>query len=495
MSHDQIIPELFKGPTKAFNSHIEIEGNKRILVSGRFGIGKTTFLSHFFREKRAQYNVIHLFPINYSLFENEDIFSYIKYDILVSLFANSDYPLKPDYYKFLKTWDAFILQNLGQVVATTMLLIPKMGKQLHQFVNEIRQMASDFKKFGETKTDSEMSEINAFLTEFHEAEGGIYESNIITLIIQEWLRDIRQKGKENVLVIDDLDRIDPAHIFRLLNVFSAHFDSGPSDGSANKFGFNRVVLVCDIENVQNIFWQQFGIGTDFNGYIDKFYSKEIFRFDNRENILSILSSLCSSINLRLDNRGNLIDHPESNYIKDFLLIVLKALVVSNRINLRSLFKYYTEDVIIAEDEVVLNGRTVTWKENLLLSSIYVLSLMIGNLGLLRNKIMQLSNLKLVSADNPSLFIGELIYLRSFHDYPRPIITVMNGITFDFELDSKRNFTGELMIIPPQRRERMTTSGVLQSLKIDDVEIDPNASKGEEIEIEDLYKDVFGRIRS
>ena len=71
--------ELFQKPTETYSSHLAMNDNHRILFSGRFGIGKTTFLNHFFQERSDKYNVIHLYPVNYSILENEDIFSYIKY--------------------------------------------------------------------------------------------------------------------------------------------------------------------------------------------------------------------------------------------------------------------------------------------------------------------------------------------------------------------------------------------------------------------------------
>ena len=39
---------LFEKPTKNFSEHLEIPDNERILFSGIYGIGKTTFLKYFF---------------------------------------------------------------------------------------------------------------------------------------------------------------------------------------------------------------------------------------------------------------------------------------------------------------------------------------------------------------------------------------------------------------------------------------------------------------
>lgn len=68
-----------------FEEHLEIKDNKRILFSGKFGIGKTYFLNEFFENKKEKYEVFHLFPVNYQISSNENILEFLKYDILVEL--------------------------------------------------------------------------------------------------------------------------------------------------------------------------------------------------------------------------------------------------------------------------------------------------------------------------------------------------------------------------------------------------------------------------
>src|SRR6478735_4862378 len=77
-------------PKRDFTNHIGIPGNHRIIFSGMFGMGKTYFLNKYFEEKKDQYNAIHLYPVNYSVSSNEDIFEYIKYDIASQLLLNKD---------------------------------------------------------------------------------------------------------------------------------------------------------------------------------------------------------------------------------------------------------------------------------------------------------------------------------------------------------------------------------------------------------------------
>ena len=51
-----------------------------------------------------------------------------------------------------------------------------------------------------------------FLEQAELEEGNIYENDVITKSIESILKSIKL-DKENILVIDDLDRIDPEHIF------------------------------------------------------------------------------------------------------------------------------------------------------------------------------------------------------------------------------------------------------------------------------------------
>ena len=70
-----------------FAKHIELPHNIRTLFSGRFGSGKSTFLNEFF-EKKTEYLPVLIYPTNYSVSNNEDVFELIKYDILSHLINN-----------------------------------------------------------------------------------------------------------------------------------------------------------------------------------------------------------------------------------------------------------------------------------------------------------------------------------------------------------------------------------------------------------------------
>lgn len=67
-----------------FRNHLDI--TPRVIFSAKFGDGKTTFLKEFREnEKNNDYVFFTIHPINYPVASNDDIFEYIKRDILLQL--------------------------------------------------------------------------------------------------------------------------------------------------------------------------------------------------------------------------------------------------------------------------------------------------------------------------------------------------------------------------------------------------------------------------
>lgn len=151
----------------------------------------------------------------------------------------------------------------------------------------------------------------------------------------------KQKGsKESVLILDDLDRIDPEHVFRILNVFSSYFDL-ENRGLSNKFGFDKVIIVMDVKNIENIFSHRYGKNVDFSGYFDKFFIEEIFFFKNEDAILSALDGII--LNFKVGENSNLKD--SLNNEASFLVIIIKNLLLDfikkdpvKTLNLRKILK-------------------------------------------------------------------------------------------------------------------------------------------------------------
>ena len=280
-----IIQEIFEQPNDTFDSLIRNEHVTNILVSGEFGSGKTTFLTHFFRKESVlvDYHSIHLYPVNYSVLSNQDIFRYIKYDILFELLkikGTSDLKNFQVALSVIRTLPDYIKINIIGLLSTIALAIPREGKRISQLIDKIGEHITDLKAIQKAAQLSLDVEVHNWLEEFHKEEGGLYEDNHITQFIIELIKKVKKEIKKDVvLVIDDLDRVDPEHVFRILNVISAHRDFQIDNKGSNKFGFDKIILCCDIRNIRSIYSARFGNSSDFSGYMDKFYDHSIFQFD------------------------------------------------------------------------------------------------------------------------------------------------------------------------------------------------------------------------
>ncbi len=280
-----------------FEDHLYLPNNNRIIFSGKFGIGKSYFLNEFFKDEKYEneYFPIFLNPVNYSVSNNQDIFELIKFDILFQIldknivdFDNFDFPAGNLVYQYFsnKFLNDFIsnVDLLGETIIEEQL--PKsysILKSLGKLISKVSEVSKgDFDKF---KKEIEANPDLKIIKDFFEKEeikiGSIYENNAVTQLIYQLIKKIESKTKKKaVLIIDDLDRIDPEHIFRILNIFSAH-----DRENENKFGFEKIVLVCDIKNIESIYHHFYGKETDFFGYINKFYSLEVYNYSNNDYVI------------------------------------------------------------------------------------------------------------------------------------------------------------------------------------------------------------------
>lgn len=315
--------------SKKFENHLNIDRNHRIIFSGKFGVGKTFFLKKFFEERRDRFNTFLLSPVNYVISSNEDIFELIKADIIKDLFLTgkinleklpSDNTLQKisNYFENNSAvLGNFILKHISKL--TTSSEIPKeVIDNIAGIIKGYKQNSA--KKKEEEKTRSE--QLVEYWSKFEEKVGNIYEHNYVTKVINTFLEEIRTE-KKNVLIIDDLDRIDPEHIFRILNILSVHNNCFDAE---NKFAFDHVILVCDIDNIQKIFYHKYGAEVDFDGYIDKFYSTHILSFTNTDAIITYVKSLS-------------VETKEDKPYFDFLVLLLKNLIKIGAITIRQLIKH------------------------------------------------------------------------------------------------------------------------------------------------------------
>ena len=255
-----------------------LETTDRIILSAKFGDGKTYLLNELRKDEAMQdkYEFFTIYPVNYSVAKNEDVFEYIKRDIIVQLhkkklFENID----------LNTLfgSVFTLNDLTSVVPFLLSLVP-----LGELCNEGYSKFLEIKK----KYDEKKHIVDKYLSQFANTAGCIHEEDGYTKLIKKAIKWISQdhslngkvkKAKKPVLIIEDLDRLDPKHLFRILNVVSAHIDdSKQPDIVGNKFGFNNIVLVMDYDVTKHIFHHFYGEQACYEGYMSKFLSREPFRY-------------------------------------------------------------------------------------------------------------------------------------------------------------------------------------------------------------------------
>ncbi|WP_333862804.1 P-loop NTPase fold protein [Sphingobacterium sp.] len=324
-----------------FLNHLRLEGNNDIIFSAPFGTGKTYFLKEDFVPKcEEQYNAIHLYPVNYSVSSNEDIFELIKYDILFELvlkykdsIENID-ALELDKGLALQLYmqnNFKALDFVQQIFKAT----TKLGKSISDVLGLLKLEKDKFDEFYHDLQTNEFKTVERYLESFENGKG-LKEFDAISALISEILRRLKSETKQNVLIIDDLDRIDPEHIFRIFNVLSAHRDYHTSK---NKFGFDKVILVCDIENIKRIYEHRYGKHVDFQGYINKFYSKSIYSFNNARYIREALRDYLDD--LQYDDFPNDLRHFRlssgngDGFYRTFLYL-LQLFVEHRKLSLRSL---------------------------------------------------------------------------------------------------------------------------------------------------------------
>ena len=177
-------------------------------------------------------------------------------------------------------------------------------------IKKLKKVKDKFAAYKEQfKSVDKTSEL--YITKFDSLKGSIYEFDTISQLICDIIREYKRQhpSKQVVLIIEDLDRIDPGHIFRILNVFSAHFDRY-TPGLAefdktcgdNKFCLDKIVTVCDIDNIKKIYAHVYGKDTDFIGYISKFSNSKAYNYSLTEKIKEFL------INTLLDK--DLLKYPQ-----------------------------------------------------------------------------------------------------------------------------------------------------------------------------------------
>ncbi len=289
--------ELIHFEASNFEEHLDIINNHKIIFSGKFGKGKSVFLNEFFKKQEKylmsgeiKYNPVFINPIAYSISSNQDILKYIKYDILMELLLNKNVEMEVLDFDTTEVAFNYFKENkrdtIIEVLKELIGYIPKLGKDLKATLSVLKEQFDKLEDYrNKVNLSSEDETIDDFFNSILGSTKSVYEKDVVTKIIEDKLNKIsKDNDAKSVLIIDDIDRLDPEHIFRILNVFSSQFSEYTNNYTYNKFSFDKIIIVCDIKNIRSIFHHKYGKETDFDGYINKFYSREIFYYANYEKI-------------------------------------------------------------------------------------------------------------------------------------------------------------------------------------------------------------------
>ncbi len=291
-----------------FYRHLSAADVDRTIFSAKFGDGKTEFL-HQFKEKYSdEYTFYTLYPVNYQIAPNEQIMEYIKRDLLFQLILNGAFTsIDKISGSILLQW--YVNENLFDIAKDIIKFTPSILGSENQFaavlkgvtalVKGIKEQCEEFDEFKAEIAEGDFEKATKIIEKLSKEVGNIYELDPISWLIAQ---GIANKGGKSVLIIEDLDRIDPAHLFRILNIFSAHIDrhylcsdktifqddeEEPFDKLSNKFGFAKIIFVMDAESTEAAFMNFYG-NSNYEGYINKFFSKRIFHYSITEYAIDLL---------------------------------------------------------------------------------------------------------------------------------------------------------------------------------------------------------------
>ena len=175
-------------PAKKFSVFLSIPDNHRIIFSGIFGNGKTTFLKSYFN-KNESYLAIHVFPTNYAASKNEDVFELIKFDILYEILK---YEPDLENFKFEKVYAAYLTifnnsDSIFEPLASLFEAVPKIGKRLMSVSRLLFDFNEKIKRKIEETEDKDSDKIKAFAKTILEKAGNPYEKDLYTFLIKDLL--------------------------------------------------------------------------------------------------------------------------------------------------------------------------------------------------------------------------------------------------------------------------------------------------------------------
>lgn len=136
MQHIPLDKEILR-----FRNHLDI--TPRVILSAKFGDGKTTFLKELKNHDVMKgYDIFTIHPVSYSVASNEDVFEYIKRDILLQL-ANINLLDNFDLDAAIKT--IYNWQTLNEALSFLLQFIPH-GDMIVKLIDKAKCIRDKYKK-------------------------------------------------------------------------------------------------------------------------------------------------------------------------------------------------------------------------------------------------------------------------------------------------------------------------------------------------------------
>lgn len=483
--------DVFQYPIKEFKYHLEQQANERIIFSGKYGVGKTRFLEDFFSAENQnelykvnKFEVYRLSPINYSIASNEDIIRYIKYDIIIEMLKRS-IDLDEIKLTLLDTLPIYIKNNLHKVTAGLVYMIPKLGKEIVDCFDKIDKLKEEFLKYHDEVNESSGDKIVKYIEQIELREGSIYENDITTKIIAEAIS--KNDKKESVLIIDDVDRLDPEHVFRILNVFASHFEGNSNSGNKNKFNFDKIIIVCDFNNIRNIFHHRYGLEVDFMGYIDKFYTSNIYHFDNKKALGGIVKNIYESILIETIANDNKSILQQFYFQNSFVFDLTNSLISQGFVSLRNILKLYKKHIGYHYEKIDFDKRNndISAWLNPIVMQLKLIKDLFGDYRNMRNGLEKLvltddflekherrfAELLYILSSNIHNYYSKNEFVYIFQEIPILIEVKRRFQNEQFEYAYLFNSTGQNENDKPQKGNQFTvTANLLKRALIDSVEL-------------------------
>lgn len=125
--------------------------------------------------------------------------------------------------------------------------------------------------------------------------------------------------------------------------------------------FDKIVIVCDFHNIRNIFHHRYGSEVDFIGYINKFYSSDVYIFDNKEAIIKVIRKIFKLLTLKAQNE-DLHDYFGTLYFDNlFLESLIQILIKEGFISLRTIMRQPSREISYHFEEVTFADRNYTFQ--------------------------------------------------------------------------------------------------------------------------------------